>query len=72
MRNITFSADEALIEKARILAQANGSTLNAEFRKWLQQYTSAKTRLEDFDLLMRNMRQVNAGGRSSRDELNQR
>lgn len=72
MRNIIFSAEGGLIERARTLAQANGTTLNAEFRKWLQQYTAAETGVENFEILMRDMRHVNAGSRISRDELNQR
>jgi hypothetical protein len=72
MRNIIFSAEGGLIERARTLAQANGTTLNAEFRRWLQQYTAAETGVENFEILMRDMRHVNACGRISRDELNQR
>jgi hypothetical protein len=38
LKNITLSAEEALIEKARQRAQAESTTLNAEFRNWLAQY----------------------------------
>jgi hypothetical protein len=34
--NITFSADEKLIEKARRVAQANGQTLNDLIRQFMQ------------------------------------
>ncbi len=40
MKNITLSADENLIEKARNRAQSHNTTLNAEFRRWLEQYAS--------------------------------
>jgi hypothetical protein len=43
MKNITFSAEDAAIAKARSLAQLRGTTLNEEFRLWLASYTSADT-----------------------------
>jgi hypothetical protein len=35
MKNITLSADEHLIERARLLARSQHKTLNAMFREWL-------------------------------------
>jgi hypothetical protein len=35
MKNITLSADEDLIEQARLVARAQRRTLNAGFREWL-------------------------------------
>ena len=43
MKNITFSAEDAFIAKARSLAQLRGTTLNEEFRLWLASYASADT-----------------------------
>lgn len=43
MKNITFSAEDASISKARNLAQLRGTTLNEEFRLWLASYASADT-----------------------------
>jgi hypothetical protein len=43
MKNITFSAEDAYIAKARSLAQLRGTTLNEEFRLWLASYASADT-----------------------------
>ena len=37
-RNITFTADEALIEEAREAARADHTTLNGLFNIWLEQY----------------------------------
>ena len=39
MKNVTLSADDALIEQARALARLRGTTLNEEFRKWLASYS---------------------------------
>ncbi len=72
MKNVTLSADEDLIEKARAIARSRRSTLNADFREWLQRYTAAETSPRDFDDFMKNLRHVNAGGSFSRDELNER
>ena len=36
MKNITLSADQDLIEAARRRASAEHTTLNAQFRLWLQ------------------------------------
>ena len=43
MKNITFSAEDASIAKARSLAQLRGTTLNEEFRLWLASYASTDT-----------------------------
>ena len=40
MKNITLSADEDLIEQARLAARAQRKTLNAAFREWLVQFTA--------------------------------
>jgi hypothetical protein len=38
MKNITFTADENLIEAAREQAREEQTTLNEQFRQWLEQY----------------------------------
>lgn len=71
MRNITLSADEDLIEKARSIARAQRKTLNAAFREWLSQYTSSEGDAKVFSALMKEMRHIDAGGHYNRDELNE-
>jgi hypothetical protein len=72
MRNITLSADEDLIERARLIAQAQRTTLNAVFREWLEQFASSAGDVRSFDALMQRLQQVNAGGRFTREEMNER
>lgn len=72
MRNITLSADEQLIEQARLLAKSRHKTLNAVFREWLQQFTAQGGNAQEFDALMKRLKHVEAGRRFSRDELNER
>lgn len=76
MKNITLSADEHLIEQARATARARHTTLNAEFRKWLDQYAvrDPEQAAREIDALMKRVRSyVRTGGRKfTRDEMNER
>jgi len=74
MRNITLSADERLIEAAREEARRRKTTLNAEFRVWLEQYArnqQGERRVKDYRRFMETT-EVSAGRRFSRDEMNAR
>ena len=72
MKNVTLSADEHLIEKARETARAQHTTLNAAFREWLMQFTSHTGGGDRFRELMKDLSNVNAGRKFSRDEMNER
>ncbi len=72
MKNITFSADEQLIEQARLLAKSRHKTLNAIFREWLEQLTAQTGGAQEFDALMKRLKHVQAGRSFSRDEMNER
>ena len=72
MKNITLSADEHLIEQARLVARSQHKTLNAAFRDWLQQYIAQAGAGKEFDALMRRLHRVDAGRRFSRGEMNER
>ncbi|MCA0239911.1 MAG: hypothetical protein LCI02_03550 [Proteobacteria bacterium] len=72
-RNITFTADEALIEEARQAALAENTTLNEQFRIWLEQY-ARKRRVARAMATIDEMRQyIRTDGRKfTRDEMNER
>ncbi len=72
MKNVTLSADEELIERARLIARAQHKTLNAAFREWLQAFTAQSGDGREFDALMRRLRHIRLGGPYSRDEMNER
>jgi len=72
LKNITLSADEDLIKKARVRAQKLNTTLNAEFRKWLEKYSTYTSRARSFDLMMEQFDYANSGKHFSRDDLNER
>ena len=73
MKNITLSAEESIIEAARAQARADNTTLNEQFRLWLDQY-ARKQRVQRFRTLMDEMQKtVSTGGRKfTRDEMNER
>ena len=73
MRNITLSADAGTIDAARLRAASEHTTLNTEFRKWLDGYA----RRHQAAQAMRSVREFRAkygtGGRKfTRDEMNER
>ena len=72
MKKITLSADEDLIERARLIARGQRRTLNEAFREWLAQFTQSAGDVQGFDALMGRLQHVDAGQRFSRDELNER
>jgi hypothetical protein len=72
MKNITLSADEDLIERARAVARARRKTLNAAFREWLEQFTAESGSDKEYNSLMQRLRHVRAGRRFTRDEMNER
>ena len=72
VKNITLSADENLIEQARLVAQARHKTLNAAFREWLEQYAAQSGGGAAVDALMRRLSHVRSAGPYTRDEMNER
>ena len=72
-RNITFSADEALIEEAREAARAENTTLNEQFRQWLEQYARRRRAKAAMAAITELRGKINTGGRKfTRDEKNER
>ena len=72
MKNVTLSAEEALIEQARLVARSRHTTLNVAFREWLQQYAAQAGGGEAVDSLMRRLKHVRSAGPYTRDEMNER
>jgi hypothetical protein len=72
LKNITLSADKQLIQLAREKAAKGNSTLNAQFRVWLEQYISTDDRRIDYDALMDQLAYGQPGKKFSRDEMNER
>ena len=72
MKNVTLSAEQSLIERARLVARAQHRTLNAAFREWLQQYAVQAGGGAAMDALMRRLKHVRSSGPYTRDEMNAR
>ncbi|KAF0095301.1 MAG: hypothetical protein E1N59_796 [Puniceicoccaceae bacterium 5H] len=72
MKNITFSADETLIEQARAEARARHTTLNALFRDWLADMAQREKRRDKVEEIFARMNAYNAGGHFTREEMNER
>ena len=72
IKNITLSADDMLIKRAREKAQRENTSLNQLFRSWVKKYVYRDNIDHEYDSLMKNMADVKAGRKFSRDEMNAR
>ena len=73
MKNITISADENLIRRARRTARFLGKTLEEATLEWLESYAWKNASAREYDaLMMRLRRTVRSDGPYTRDEMNER
>jgi hypothetical protein len=72
MRNVTLSAEDHLIDRAREVAREQHKTLNEMFREWLAQVSGASDAAGEYQELMDSLSYVDAGRHFSREELNER
>ena len=73
MKNITLSADERLIEAARERARAQHTTLNEQFRRWLEDYTRSEQQAREAMAVVRELRgKLRVGRKLTREEMNER
>ena len=73
MKNITLSADEKVIEAARARARDEHTTLNSQFRQWLSMNARARSKIQQYDAVLSELKgKVSVGRRLSRDEMNER
>lgn len=72
-RNITFSADEALIDAAREAARSENTTLNEQFRLWLESYARKRQADRAMEVVQRIRSYASSDGRKfTREEMNER
>ena len=73
VKNITFSADAKLIHLAREGAEAENTTLNEQFRIWLEHYAQKQRSKRAKSTIERISRYADTGGRKfSREDMNER
>ena len=72
-KNITFSVDEALLEEARAAAKAENTSLNEQFKIWLEAY-ARKRRVQRFNETMEQLsgKFTTEGHKFTREEMNDR
>ncbi|MCC5913275.1 MAG: hypothetical protein JJU46_02765 [Balneolaceae bacterium] len=72
MKNITFTANKSLIEKARLKAKMENTSLNKKFREWLEQYAAKGGENHQFNQVMNKLNYTRSGKSFTRDEMNER
>jgi hypothetical protein len=72
MKNVTLSANEDVIRKAKNKAQNNNTTLNSLFRKWLDDYTRDRNLALELERFLIKTEYAEAGRGFTRDEFNER
>ncbi len=75
MKNITLSAQDDLIDKARRIASNRNSSLNIMFREWLEGLNNSQTHNTQEDKLKDLWKRTNyarVGKKLSREEMNER
>ena len=71
-KNITLTADEAVIRQARRRAVEENTTLNELFRGWIEQYVQQPAASDRFADVMAHLQHVQAGRSFTREEMNER
>jgi hypothetical protein len=72
LKNITLSASSETIERARLRAREQRTTLNAAFREWLERYSGGRPTAAEYRQIMGELRHVRPGRKFTREEMNQR
>ena len=72
LKNITLSADEQLIAAARKKAHVENTTLNEQFRKWLEQFTRPISSRQEYQDLMESLSGKLSGTKFNRERANDR
>ena len=71
-KNITLSAEDDLIRKAREKAIREKKSLNTVFREWLARYVRQDASAERYEELMKKLSYARSGGKFSGQEMNER
>ena len=71
-KNVTLSAEQDLLKKARMKASRLNTTINREFRNWLRSYARSEEAQPDYNQVMELMDYVRVGNKFTRDEMNER
>jgi hypothetical protein len=73
MKEVTLTADEALIEEARVAAKYGNKTLDQAFQEWLLEFTRRVNRAKEYDALTEQLKgRFSVDRHYTRDEMNER
>lgn len=72
VKNVTFSSDATLLERAREKARRRNTSLNAEFGRWLVRYAEEPQAGEAYDDLMTRLDYAKLPRKFTRAEMNER
>jgi hypothetical protein len=73
MKTITLSADDKLIEAAQARANAEQTTLDEQFRRWLESYVSREQQVNEAMGVIHELRgKLRVGRKLTREEMNER
>ena len=71
LKNIALSAPEDSIERARLQARQQHTTLNEAFREWLLRFGGKKPTSVDLERFLQKIKHADSGGPFTRDEMNE-
>ncbi len=75
-RNITLNADEEAIETARALMKAEGTSLNEQFKLWLDAYIAEHRRKQQVEAALKTLEMMRGSikldHKLAREEMNER
>ncbi|ASV08199.1 antitoxin [Leptospira interrogans serovar Canicola] len=72
MKNITFRADDQLLEKARLRAASERKSLTDVLNEFLKNYSNSVKDVTDYENLLQNLAYVKVGRKFTREEMNER
>ncbi|MBW0435464.1 antitoxin [Leptospira yasudae] len=72
MKNVTFRADDRLLEKARLRAASERKSLTDVFNEFLKNYSNSVKDVSDYENLLQKLNYVKVGRKFNRDEMNER
>ncbi len=75
-RNITLNADEEAIDTARALMKAEGTSLNEQFKLWLDAYIAEHRRKQQVEEALKTLEMMRGSikldHKLTREEMNER
>ena len=69
LTEITLNAEPELIQKAILVAQRQKTTLEAEFRQWLNRYISQDKSVDNYTQLMNELSHVQVGRTFTKEKI---